>query len=248
MTIGVGDLAGEINILVLVVLALAACLLAVLAAARKSQRLLAVALACCAAAALLLGIWKATATGWVLAGLSAAISVGAVLLIHRGVRRAIDDARARAPRGEASAVLDELTGFYNGAGLASVGPRLAAVARRDSDALSALVIECDNLNADPELRDDETLSIAEALEVVLRASDMVARRSDGTFVALAKGPGLTNPGVRDRIQSALGDQFESGLAVPQIETGAAQLSPWDDGDVYDLIDAAERDLIAQRAR
>lgn len=244
MTSSESAIAAETIVLGAVVLGVLACLLGALAGARGTPKLLYLAWALCAVGVVLAGLAAGSTAGWVLCVLGGAVTAAVAWAAQRLVGSAVEQVAAQTPPAPISPVRDELTGFFNAVGLASVGPGLAAVAKRDGDSLSALVVEPTIPTAGRDDHDELMLAVAEALQTVLRSSDIVARREDDSFVALAKGPGLINPGVQQRIQDSLDAQAGHGLPVPPIAVGSAQLQPWDDGDMYDVIDTAHRAAIA----
>lgn len=169
------------------------------------------------------------------------------------VRRAWRDTRASllraAARAESATVRDELTGSSNEAGLRLLGSQLLHTARRHGDALHAFVVDVNDMGVinrvlSPEAGDEVLVAVAEAVRASVRGTDVVARGSGDEFVVIGPGSGVHPGELERRVRAFLVESPPAPLHVwpCRVTVGHATLTPWDSGDVDDVVARAYQDL------
>ncbi len=169
-------------------------------------------------------------------------------------RTGIDRLAAALEAAERSAVEDGLTGLLNRRGLVLVGEQIVATARRAGNAVHCLFIDIDGLK---EVNDREghsagdmvLVAVADALRQSVRAGDVVARWGGDEFAVIGPGPGTAPIDMELRIAGRVSDLPPEGVRdwQPLVSVGSAMLTPWDDGDLSSLLDAADREMYRRRA-
>ncbi|MBT0770817.1 GGDEF domain-containing protein [Kineosporia sp. J2-2] len=151
-------------------------------------------------------------------------------------------------------VKDPLTGVANRKGLELVARPMIDLARRQGHAVHALVVDVDTLrgiNEEHGVRDGDTVltSVAEALQVATRATDVVARWGGDEFVMIGPGTGTSPLEMERRIRAHLAETVELPAEVWQgrVSAGIATLVPWDADDLEGLLERAIQDLSLRRS-
>ena len=197
-----------------------------------------------------------------LADLTTVIEVSALLLAAAGVTALV---RARLLAAEDRvheallatheyAVIDQLTGTSNRRGLDLAGQPMLENARREGQAVHCLLVDVDGLrsvNDDAGRRagDAVLVTVAEALRIATRSTDVVARWDGDAFVVLGPGTGVSPLEMERRVRAHL----SAASVVPRqqwpgrVSAGSATLVPWDEGDLDSLLQRAEQDMSLRRA-
>jgi GGDEF domain-containing protein len=185
-----------------------------------------------------------------------ACAVGLVLctVVRRGCRAALG-ALTEVHAAAELAVLDPLTGLVDRRGLALLGEKLVAIARRESGAVGATAVELPGLEAvrraaGGQAADDLVVHVAGVLQAVTRGTDVVARWDDDHFMLVTHGHGAPFDVLEGRIARII----EVGCPVPAsvwprtLLFGRAVLQPWDDMGLPGLLAAGEADLYERTGR
>ena len=169
-------------------------------------------------------------------------------------RRGIDRLAEALEAAERAAVEDGLTGLLNRRGLVLVGEQIVATARRAGNAVHCLFIDVDGLK---EVNDRQghsagdmvLVAVADALRQSVRAGDVVARWGGDEFAVIGPGPGTAPIDMELRIAGRVSELPPEGVHdwQPLVSVGSAMLTPWDDGDMSSLLDAADREMYRRRA-
>ncbi len=191
---------------------------------------------------------------WVLAALVLVLAgwLARTVLTHlRSERAEVDRALAFAAD---VAVHDPLTGLSNRRGLGLLGAQILESARRRGDAAYSVVVDVDDLTrvndtSGPSAGDDVLLTVAEALRLSTRATDVVARWGDGQFVVVGPGTGLDPLELerRVRLHCVESPSIERQVWPGRVTAGGAVLEPWDDGTLDTLLRLADREMHVRRA-
>lgn len=169
-------------------------------------------------------------------------------------RRGIDRLAEALEAAERAAVEDGLTGLLNRRGLVLVGEQIVATARRAGNAVHCLFIDVDGLKDVNDRQghragDMVLVAVADALRQSVRAGDVVARWGGDEFAVIGPGPGTAPIDMELRIAGRVCELPPEGVRdwQPLVSVGSAMLTPWDDGDLGSLLDAADREMYRRRA-
>jgi len=193
---------------------------------------------------------RGTLRDWIFAMVLATVFGIAIHSIRRG---AIDRLGLAIEEAERAAVEDNLTGMLNRRGLSLVGEQVLAGARRSGNAVHATFVDVDNLKVVNDrlghaAGDRVLLAVAESLKASVRAGDVVSRWGGDEFCILGAGQGTAPADLERRVAARLAEFPPDDVPdwVPEVSAGAAMLAPWDDGDLAELLDRADREMYRRR--
>jgi diguanylate cyclase (GGDEF)-like protein len=185
-------------------------------------------------------------------GVGAAVVLGTAINLAR--RRGLDQLDAALSAAQAAAVHDDLTGLLNRRGLMLLGPALVASGRRAGNAVYASFVDVDGLKRVNDqgghaAGDAVLTAVADALQGVVRAGDVVARFGGDEFCVLGQGPGAAPVDLERRVGERLVDEppVPLDLWAAKVSVGGAMLAPWDEGNLETLLGAADREMYRRRA-
>jgi diguanylate cyclase (GGDEF)-like protein len=188
---------------------------------------------------------------WVV-GMTAALVLGVAINLAR--RRGLDQLDAALSAAQAAAVHDDLTGLLNRRGLMLLGPALVASGRRAGNAVYASFVDVDGLKRVNDqgghaAGDAVLTAVADALNSVVRAGDVVARFGGDEFCVLGQGPGAAPVDLERRVGERLVEAppVSTDLWPSKVSVGGAMLAPWDEGNLETLLAAADREMYRRRA-
>jgi diguanylate cyclase (GGDEF)-like protein len=151
-------------------------------------------------------------------------------------------------------VRDQLTGSVNRRGLDMVAAPMVENARRQGEAAHCLFVDVDGFRDVNERHGaaagDEVLrSLAAALAVAVRTTDVVARWTGDAFVVVGPGTGTSPLELERRVHASLTEAppVPPELWAPRVSIGSATLVPWDEGDLGSLLRRAEQDMRLRRS-
>ncbi len=152
------------------------------------------------------------------------------------------------------AIVDELTALSNRRGFEMLGERLVAAAARLKLPITAVYADLDNLKSinddfGHEAGDRAIAAVGSLLELNLRGSDLIARLGGDEFCALLVGAeSETASAAADRLEAALemhnersGNPYELAVSV-----GLATIEPGEGGTLAELVDTADRKMLATK--
>ena len=160
---------------------------------------------------------------------------------------------------EQAAVSDSMTGLLNRRGLALLGDRMLATARRQGDAVHAIFLDVDGLKAvndqfGHEAGDEVLRTVADMLKTVARATDVCCRWAGDEFCVVGPGPGMRPSEMQRRLSAHLAALVPTpgGIDVRsvwpgEVTVGGAVLNPWDAGELTLLVQEADADMYSRRA-
>ncbi len=192
-----------------------------------------------------------TFRAWVAQLLLATLLGGVVGLVRRG---GIDRLAEAAEGTERAAVEDGLTGLLNRRGLTLVGEQVLQNARRVGNAVHCTILDVEGLGGVNErlghaAGDRVLVAVAQALHGCVRAGDVVARWGGDEFCVLGPGAGTAPVDLEKRVRGRLAEHPIEDVPgwQPQVNAGSAMLAPWDDGNLPELLEQADREMNRRRA-
>jgi diguanylate cyclase (GGDEF)-like protein len=185
--------------------------------------------------------------GWVVILLTALAGSAVVLYGRRS--SALNLARAQQDV-EDMAVLDPMTGTLNRRGFLDSAPLIANIAQRNGESVFAIFVDVVGLKAVNDVHghaagDLVIQRVAQALKLVCRDSDILARWGGDEFLLFGSTPAPHSSALRDRIISAIDVTGLESMWEPLIRLGIAT---GDGNNLDDLIQNADADMYNPQLR